>query len=356
MSATPAQLLAQAKQGDPKAIAALMNRSTQPKGITAKVSLKDRCLQVLLEGSSVPDRAKSVEFVRDGMQKLDIQGIDRLKVYGRQVGQETPVWQEEMSLGETPDFDSDFYDEEAAGAASVDEMTDENLLPDDLLEGRRSDDEEMSDTDFPEPPAEAESFLDDDMNLEYDDDLYVEEGEDDLYMDETDDGAEEFAEEESDEAEAASSGSKSKSGALVGGVLAVLLLLVLGGGYYLYTTRPELFANLPFLNPSNPEAPAPDATDSETDTSEQQPEGAAAPTETEAATNPFSEAVNAAMDASQQAQTAQTPDEWQAVADLWQEAVENMQAVPQDNPQYDLAQQKAQEYQRNLQYAQQQAQ
>jgi len=33
-----------------------------------------------------------------------------------------------------------------------------------------------------------------------------------------------------------------------------------------------------------------------------------------------------------------------------------MKAVPQDHPQYNLAQQKAQEYQKNFEYAQKQAQ
>lgn len=48
-------ILELAKQGDPKAIAALINRQLQPKGITAKVALKDNCLQTMLESAQVPD-------------------------------------------------------------------------------------------------------------------------------------------------------------------------------------------------------------------------------------------------------------------------------------------------------------
>ncbi|WP_242063438.1 hypothetical protein [Nostoc sp. FACHB-892] len=40
---TQPNLLELAKQGDAQAIASLMNRQLQPKGITAKVALKDAC-------------------------------------------------------------------------------------------------------------------------------------------------------------------------------------------------------------------------------------------------------------------------------------------------------------------------
>lgn len=49
---TPQAVLSAAKQGNPQAIAALMNRSLQPKGITAKAKLTDGCLHVMLEGLS----------------------------------------------------------------------------------------------------------------------------------------------------------------------------------------------------------------------------------------------------------------------------------------------------------------
>ncbi len=44
---TNTDLLERAKQGDPEAIATLMNRILQPKGITAKAILQNRCLVVI---------------------------------------------------------------------------------------------------------------------------------------------------------------------------------------------------------------------------------------------------------------------------------------------------------------------
>lgn len=52
-----------AKQGNPHAIAALMNRQLQPKGITAKATLKDGCLQIMLESTQVPDQQALVSFM-----------------------------------------------------------------------------------------------------------------------------------------------------------------------------------------------------------------------------------------------------------------------------------------------------
>lgn len=65
----------------------------------------------------------------------------------------------------------------------------------------------------------------------------------------------------------------------------------------------------------------------------------------------FGEAVNTAMAASEATQTAKTTDEWKAVAELWSKAIELMKAVPETSENYQTAQQKATEYQSNLEYA-----
>ncbi|MFM6347785.1 MAG: hypothetical protein ACKPFK_21965, partial [Dolichospermum sp.] len=78
---TQDNLLALAKQGDVQAIASLMNRSLQPKGITAKVALKDACLQVMLESEQISNQKALAEFVKKGIIALDIPSIERVKVY-----------------------------------------------------------------------------------------------------------------------------------------------------------------------------------------------------------------------------------------------------------------------------------
>jgi xanthosine utilization system XapX-like protein len=68
----------------------------------------------------------------------------------------------------------------------------------------------------------------------------------------------------------------------------------------------------------------------------------------------FRRAVNRAMSAAELTQTAGTQEEWQTVAQWWEEAIALMKAVPPSNPHHDLAQEKVEEYSHNLDYARQQ--
>lgn len=93
-----------AKQGDAKAIAALLNRSLKPKGITAKAGMKNGCLQLFLESLDVPDQSTLMPFVQKGMNNLGSQTIQTVKVYARRVGDELPAWSDEFHLDVLPDF------------------------------------------------------------------------------------------------------------------------------------------------------------------------------------------------------------------------------------------------------------
>jgi PASTA domain len=100
MTTSQPNLLQLAKQGDVTAIATLINRQLEPKGITAKVSLKGSTLQVMLEAEQVPDQKALVAFVRKGVTSLAVKAIERVKVYGRQVGEDFPEWSNEFDLVE----------------------------------------------------------------------------------------------------------------------------------------------------------------------------------------------------------------------------------------------------------------
>jgi DNA-binding transcriptional regulator YhcF (GntR family) len=95
---TQPNLLELAKQGDAQAIASLMNRQLQPKGITAKVALKDACLQIMLESAQVPNQQALVAFIRKSIVGLGAASIERVKIYGRQTGEEFPAWNQEFEL------------------------------------------------------------------------------------------------------------------------------------------------------------------------------------------------------------------------------------------------------------------
>ncbi len=71
---------------------------------------------------------------------------------------------------------------------------------------------------------------------------------------------------------------------------------------------------------------------------------------------PFSEGVRFATTAAGQAQTAQTAAEWTEVANNWDYAIAMMRSVPGGDPNFEIAQQKVDEYAKNFNYADQNAQ
>lgn len=98
MTTAKSNLLQRAKQSDPRAIAALINRSLQPKGITAKVAIKDRCLQVMLESAQELEQKALVAFLRKGIISLETSLIERVRIYGRPLGNDFPSWSQEFEL------------------------------------------------------------------------------------------------------------------------------------------------------------------------------------------------------------------------------------------------------------------
>jgi len=98
--------LARAQQGDPTAIAALINHSLQPKGITAAVQWVEGCLQVMLEAAHIPDQKALVEFVRKGIINLEIASLQTLQVSARQPGALSPAWSQTIAIAPLPPTDS----------------------------------------------------------------------------------------------------------------------------------------------------------------------------------------------------------------------------------------------------------
>jgi len=70
----------------------------------------------------------------------------------------------------------------------------------------------------------------------------------------------------------------------------------------------------------------------------------------------FRQAINTGGNAALLTQSAQTGQDWQQIAAEWERAIALLRAVPPAYPNYGTAQQKVSEYQRNLDYARQQAQ
>jgi hypothetical protein len=95
---TQQQLLEQAKQGEPRAIALLIANSLEAQGIAVKTNLKGDCLRVMLESSQVPNQSTMVAFIRRGMIKLGAASIKTVKVYGKLAEASTLAWSQDIDL------------------------------------------------------------------------------------------------------------------------------------------------------------------------------------------------------------------------------------------------------------------
>ncbi|MDX2212568.1 MAG: hypothetical protein SFY66_04685 [Oculatellaceae cyanobacterium bins.114] len=96
---TQSNLLELAKQGDPTAIATMMNQQLQPKGITATTDLlPGRCLQVVLESAQALNRQALTTFVEKGLKNLGVRTLDSVKIIGRQIGSSEPAWIQDIGM------------------------------------------------------------------------------------------------------------------------------------------------------------------------------------------------------------------------------------------------------------------
>ncbi|MCU0569075.1 MAG: PrsW family glutamic-type intramembrane protease [Oculatellaceae cyanobacterium Prado106] len=89
-------LIKLAQQGDPGAIAQLLNRHLQPRGVTAKVVIRDRCLKILLSSSRPLAQQAFVQFIQRQMGLWQVPSIRLVRVYGQHLEDDTPTWSQEF--------------------------------------------------------------------------------------------------------------------------------------------------------------------------------------------------------------------------------------------------------------------
>ncbi|MEL7068611.1 MAG: DUF4429 domain-containing protein [Cyanobacteria bacterium J06581_3] len=87
-----------AKEGNPKAIAALMNRQFKSRGINTKAAVKGNRLDILLEAISVPEQKTIIEFIGKGLTSLSPNGISSAKVFARETGEDFFEWEATFNI------------------------------------------------------------------------------------------------------------------------------------------------------------------------------------------------------------------------------------------------------------------
>jgi hypothetical protein len=97
-------ILELAKQGDADAIASLINRSLQPKGITASAETidteLDQELEITLLSAQLPSRTALISIIKKGMLALKIPAIALVRVYARHIENASLFWESEFALGD----------------------------------------------------------------------------------------------------------------------------------------------------------------------------------------------------------------------------------------------------------------
>lgn len=93
-----------AQEGNPEAIAHLINQVIAKKGVTAIAKCKDNWLHIVLVADEIPDQSVYFRFIIDGVTRLNPQNIDFVRIYGRKSDHKWPSWTEAFDLAETPYF------------------------------------------------------------------------------------------------------------------------------------------------------------------------------------------------------------------------------------------------------------
>lgn len=87
-----------AKEGDARAIAFLIGQALQTFGVTAKGSLENKTLHLLLEAEQLPAEEACLRVAIKGLQRLQPNNIYGLTVYGRREGEQLPAWTQTVEL------------------------------------------------------------------------------------------------------------------------------------------------------------------------------------------------------------------------------------------------------------------
>jgi hypothetical protein len=95
------ELLRLAKQGNPQAIATLMNDALCVIGIHVKAAYRDDCLHVLMESTHVLAADQIVPALHQALLDLNAPSITAVRVYGHQLTNETPIWSHGFRLQPT---------------------------------------------------------------------------------------------------------------------------------------------------------------------------------------------------------------------------------------------------------------
>ncbi|MCL2926528.1 MAG: hypothetical protein MGG37_00345 [Trichodesmium sp. MAG_R01] len=87
-----------ATQGNPKAIAMIINQLLEQKGITAIAGRKNDYIHIVLESEQVPNPEIVTPLVEQKIASLQSKYLKNVKIHGRQLGNKSVIWTKTISL------------------------------------------------------------------------------------------------------------------------------------------------------------------------------------------------------------------------------------------------------------------
>jgi hypothetical protein len=281
----------QAQSGNADAIARWLHQQLTNQDIMVTADLKDNLLEVHLDADPVPDRYELFEWVRNQLTTLEPQGIGRLKIYGRKLGNSTPIWSQECAL--------------EVGTYSM------MVLPEDIQKKEVS--QRESKTGF-RPPASSYKLGEARLRLTF----WV-------------------------------VGGVLVIWGLAIGIFIYKMVLVKRGlktAEMAAKVLPESSAESSAeLSPNSAPKSAPNSA----------PKSVSKSVSSSPTPDAYEEALNKGKIAGEMVQNATDHQQWLSVAKQWQEAIYILEEIPKSSPNYKLAQKKIPEYAQNLEYAQKRA-
>ena len=100
------EILTLIEQGKSDRIAVSLNNYFASQGIRAKVAWKNAYLGILLEALHSPDKETMVKIISQGFDNFASDSVKAIRLYGREIGQVTPAWCEEIAVAKSPPSDS----------------------------------------------------------------------------------------------------------------------------------------------------------------------------------------------------------------------------------------------------------
>ncbi|MBD3880903.1 hypothetical protein IFO70_03955 [Phormidium tenue FACHB-886] len=155
---TQPHVLELAKQGDPDAIATLMNQSLQPRGMTAFVDRQGDVLEVILEAERVPNRDALTAFVQKGIDNLGIESVRSVRIVGQQTGATFPTWMQELNLAAFP---LELAEPPVSPELPAGDLSDPDVQPAEMLDLSPTDDSLLLEESLLELPSDTPLDLDD---------------------------------------------------------------------------------------------------------------------------------------------------------------------------------------------------